>query len=54
MIMPNLKGQQGIKTGRQNMNKLRHIGHTVLIAESWRDVQGLVNIDDVESRKKCV
>ncbi|GFO41281.1 endonuclease-reverse transcriptase [Plakobranchus ocellatus] len=52
IIMRNLENHPGIKVGGQNINNLRYVDDTVLIAENKEDLQKLLNIVEEESRKK--
>ena len=50
--MREIEGHPGIKIGGQNINNLGYADDTVLIAESEKDLQNLLEIVEVESRKK--
>ncbi|GFO24253.1 retrovirus-related pol polyprotein from type-1 retrotransposable element r2 [Plakobranchus ocellatus] len=52
IIMRNLENHPGIKVGGQNINNLRYVDDTMLIAENKEDLQKLLNIVEEESRKK--
>ncbi|GFN78228.1 retrovirus-related pol polyprotein from type-1 retrotransposable element r2 [Plakobranchus ocellatus] len=50
IIMRNLENHPGIKVSGHNINNLRYVDDTVLIAENKEDLQKLLNIVKKESR----
>jgi hypothetical protein len=50
--MRSIEGMPGVNVGSYNMNNLRYTDGTVLIARCERDLQVLVDVVNLESKKK--